>query len=85
MKIIFPKVWCPDEYAKYLLDNPDTEEIKKKFKSYFGMNIIWYALTLKDGYHLKGFADDKNNPYTAINYDIHPEIITTILNMILIT
>ena len=68
-----PEGWCPDEYAKYLLDNPDTEEIKKKNLNPIWNEYYWYAVALKDGYHLESFLDDKNNPYTAINYDIHPE------------
>ena len=68
-----PEGWFPADYANYLIDNPDCENISKKDLNPEWDEYYWYALSLRCGYHLLTWENRVYKEYLTIKFDDLPE------------
>jgi len=66
-----PNFWYPDEYANYLIDNPDTENVNNDELNEIWDEYYWYSVYLKKGYRFVKYG--YINPTIAIQFDDFPE------------
>lgn len=68
-----PEYWKPEEYANYLIDNPDNEDIKKSDLNPDWDEYYWYAVKLRNGWFLESYNNVNDERYLVIQYDSFEE------------
>ena len=68
-----PESWKPEEYANYLIDNPDNEDIKKSDLNPDWDEYYWYAVKLRNGWFLESYNNVNDERYLVIQYDSFEE------------